>query len=46
MEKEHVEVPHRTHDQPAEGGREQADQAVQNDEQTAAPPPEDQRREG
>lgn len=24
---EHVETPERTHDQPAEGGREQADQA-------------------
>ena len=28
-EQEHIETPERTHDQPVEGGREQADQAVE-----------------
>lgn len=28
-EQEHIETPERTHDQPVEGGREQADQAAE-----------------
>lgn len=38
MEKEDVEVPDRTHDQPAEGGRDQADRALENDEQSTVSP--------
>ncbi len=35
-EPEDIETPERTHDQPAEGGREQADQAVEQSPDTGA----------
>jgi hypothetical protein len=37
MDRERTEVPERAHDQPAEGGREQAEEALEQDETEPRP---------